>query len=200
VCNRGAAEAELHVLPTLWFRNTWAAWVAHRGAKPVLQRMDAAPGTVAIAATHPSLGIYYLYGDGDVPLLFTENETNNARLFPAFPNASPWVKDGINDFVVQGLPRAINPDQTGTKASPHFRLTIGGGQSATIRLRLTDRATLPFGSAFDETLAARRQEADAFYTSVIPGSASADEARVMRQALAGCSGASSTTTSTSTTG
>jgi len=185
VCNRGAAEAELHVLPTLWFRNTWAAWVAHRGAKPLLQRMDAAPGTVAIAATHPSLGTYYLYGDGDVPLLFTENETNNARLFPAFPNASSWVKDGINDFLVRGLPRAINPDQTGTKASPHFRLTIGGGQSATIRLRLTDRATLPFGSAFDETLTARRQEADAFYTSVIPGSASADEARVMRQALAG---------------
>src|SRR5512139_492149 len=95
VCNRGPEAAELHLLPTLWFRNTWASWVARPTEKPVLKRIGGPSGTGVIAATHPSLGVYHLCCDVDVPLLFTENETNNARLFANFPNASPWVKDGI---------------------------------------------------------------------------------------------------------
>ena len=194
--NLGPETAELHVLPTLWFRNTWASWMARPGEKPALRRIEGPPGTTAIATTHSTLGVYHLYCDGDVPLLFTENETNNARLFPEFPNASPWVKDGINNYVVGGQQNAVSPDQTGTKASAHYRLEVGPGQSATVRLRVIgqaaagpsastgDSASL-FGAAFGEILAARRQEADSFYASITPPSASEDEARVMRQALAG---------------
>jgi hypothetical protein len=196
VCNRGPEAAELHLLPTLWFRNTWASWVARPGEKPVLRRIEGPPGTGVIAATHPTLGVYHLYCDGDVPLLFTDNETNNARLFPHVPNASPWVKDGINNYLVQSQLSAVNPAQTGTKVSAHYRLQVGPRQAVTVRLRLTDHApttqgtrtgreTFPFGPAFDATLAARLQEADAFYAAITPPSASEDEARVMRQALAG---------------
>src|SRR5262249_17270419 len=102
VCNRGPEDAELHVLPTLWFRNTWASWLGRPTAKPLLERIAGPPGKGTIAANHSTLGVYHLYCDGDVPLLFTDNETNNARLFPQFPNPSPWVKDGINDYLVNG--------------------------------------------------------------------------------------------------
>ena len=194
--NRGPEAAELHVLPTLWFRNTWASWVVKPGEKPVLKRIEGPPGTRAIVAMHPTLGTYHLYCDGDVPLLFTENETNNARLFPEFPNASSWVKDGINNYVVHRAQSAVNPDQTGTKVSAHYRLKVGPGQSVTVRLRLTSQASTTrgtgtqgnvsaFGVGFDEILAARLKEADAFYASITPPSASEDEARVLRQALAG---------------
>jgi hypothetical protein len=194
--NRGPEAAELHVLPTLWFRNTWASWVARHGEKPVLERIEGPRDTSVVAATHPSLGIYHLYCDGNPPLLFTENETNNGRLFPSFPNASPWLKDGINDYVVHGQASAVNPAQTGTKVSAHYRVRVDSGQSATVRLRLTGPATatggarardgaFPFGPAFDEVVAARQREADAFYSAITPPSATADEARVMRQALAG---------------
>jgi len=191
--NRGPDEAELHVLPTLWFRNTWASWEARPTAKPVLARAKELPGTVTITATHSTLGVYHLYCDGDVPLLFTDNETNNARLFPHFPNASPWVKDGINDHVVHGQPGAVNPDQTGTKAAAHYRLKVGPGQATAIRLRLSGQATMTegngvrgrFGAAFDQILADRLREADDFYASITPPTACEDEARVMRQALAG---------------
>jgi hypothetical protein len=195
-CNRGPEDAELHLLPTLWFRNTWATWVAAPSEKPVLERMEAPPGTMAIAAKHPTLGAYELYCDGDVPLLFTDNETNNARLFPAYPNASNWVKDGINDYLVRSQQGAVNHGQTGTKASAHYRVTVPARGSQSVRLRLRERPAAPQGSgsaeeshpfsvAFDATLAARLREADAFYTSVTPPSATDDEARVIRQALAG---------------
>ena len=195
-CNRGPEAAELHVLPTLWFRNTWASWVAKPGEKPALIRVEGLPGTAAVAATHPTLGIYRLDCEGDMPLLFTENETNNARLFPEHPNASPWVKDGIDDYVVHGRQSAVNPAQTGTKVSAHHRLKVGPNQSAIVRLRLTEQAptgqgtgserdVFPFGTAFDEIIAMRAGEADAFYASITPPSATEDEARVMRQALAG---------------
>jgi hypothetical protein len=194
--NRGPEEAELHVLPTLWFRNTWASWVAEPGEKPVIRQIEGRSGTAVMSATHSTLGVYLLYCDGDVPLLFTDNETNNARLFPTFPNAGPWVKDGINNYVVQGQKGAVNPEQTGTKASAHYRLKIAPRQSVTLRLRLSNqtsatpgtgarRSASPFGTAFDKVLATRLQEADAFYASITPPSASEDEARVMRQALAG---------------
>ena len=196
VCNRGPEAAELHVLPTLWFRNTWASWEARPGAKPVLKRIEGPPDTAGIAATHPTLGAYRLYCDRDVPLLFTENDTNNARLFPNFPNASSWVKDGINNYIVHNQLSAVNPDQTGTKVAAHYRLTVGPRQSMTVRLRLTQQVpttqgaktaadSFPFAQAFDDTLAARLQEADAFYASITPPSATEDEARIMRQALAG---------------
>jgi hypothetical protein len=187
--NRGPAAAELHLLPTLWFRNDWASWIAdsNRAAeKPQLKQTKATAGTSAVAATHPRLGEYLLACDGEVPLLFTENETNYERLFGA-ANRSPYVKDGINNCVVQGDQGAVNPEKQGTKVAVHYRLMVRPGQSATVRLRLTGRAAAPsrFGREFDQTLAARLQEADEFYRSVTPPSVSPDAANVMRQAIAG---------------
>ena len=196
VWNRGAQEAELHLLPTLWFRNNWASWIARPSEKPLLKQIAGPTGTSAIAATHARLGTYHLCCEGNAPLLFTENETNNARLFPQDPNASPYVKDGINDYVVQGRQEAVNPERCGTKAAAHYRLKVAPGQSATVRLRLTTQApaqpsrqangsAFPFDQAFDASLAARLREADDFYKSVTPPSVSLDAANVMRQAIAG---------------
>jgi hypothetical protein len=188
--NRGPEAADLHVLPTLWFRNDWASWLAQPAPKPVLAPVPAPPGMRTIAATHAVLGKCYLLCEGDAPLLFTDNETNNARLFPEYPNVGPYAKDGINDCVVLGREAAVNPQQTGTKVAPHYRLAIAAGQSATIRLRLTTAmpsaaGTAPLGTEFSEVLAARRAEADEFYRALTPPSVPADAAAVMRQAIAG---------------
>jgi hypothetical protein len=205
--NRGPAAAELHLLPTLWFRNDWSSWIAESNRaprKPNIKQIEAPAGAVAVAAEHPVLGKYYLYCEGDAPLLFTENETNNARLFPDYPNASPYVKDGINNCVVNGRQSAVNPDRRGTKFAAHYRLTVGPGQSATVRLRLSDRLmpvnpptpplskggkggfqAHPFGKGFDDIMIARLQDADEFYRSVTPPTVSPDAAKVMRQAIAG---------------
>ena len=194
--NRGPESAELHVLPTLWFRNDWAPWVAKPSEKPVLKEINGPPGTTVVTATHPILGTYHLYCEGDIPLLFTENETNHARLGLDYPDAGPFLKDGINDFVVHGRESAVNPEKIGTKVSAHHRFEVGPGQSATIRLRLTDQTpagkeagtkgnSFPFDRTFQETMALRLSEADDFYRSVTPPAASADAANVMRQALAG---------------
>jgi hypothetical protein len=189
--NRGPEAAELHVLPTLWFRNDWAPWIARPSEKPMLKQIEGPSDMSAIAATHPVLGAYYLYCEGDVPLLFTENSTNHARLGLDYPDVGPYLKDGINDYVVQGRREAVNPDRLGTKAAAHYKLRVDPGQSAVVKLRLTgqsltgnDKVT-PFGQDFDETLAARLQEADEFYHSVTPLAVSSDAARVMRQAIAG---------------
>jgi len=197
--NRGPEAAEVHLLPTLWFRNDWSSWIAETNRspeKPNLNQIKAAEGTSAIAATHPLLGEFILSCEGAASLLFTENETNHERLFPGQKNESPYVKDGINDFVVQGNQAAVNPEKQGTKVAAHYRLMVEPGRSATVRLRLTSRgpegkrktskgAAAPFGPAFDATLAARLQEADEFYRSVTPSSVSPDAANVMRQAIAG---------------
>ncbi|HEY7027177.1 MAG TPA: hypothetical protein VH438_06200 [Gemmatimonadales bacterium] len=188
--NRGPDDAQLHLLPTLWFRNDWAAWISESNRspeKPNLRKIPAPAGSSAVAATHPLLGKCILTCEGEVPLLFTENETNNERLFPGQLNANPYVKDGINDYVIHGKESAVNPSRQGTKASAHYRTTIPAGKSATVRLRLTGKAEAPgrFGQEFEKTFALRLQEADEFYRALTPPSVSVDEARVMRQALAG---------------
>ena len=164
--------------------------------KPNLRQIESAAGTSAVAATHPQLGEFILSCEGDVPLLFTDNVTNYDRLLPGHPNASPYVKDGINNFVVQGNQGAVNPEKQGTKVAAHYRLMVGPGQSATVRVRLTAQAAAAksgknkpsvsnFGAAFDKIMSARLKEADEFYASVIPPSVSPDAANVMRQAIAG---------------
>ncbi|MFS8979873.1 glucosidase [Cupriavidus necator] len=190
VFNRGRDPAPLHVLPTLWFRNTWSQ--PGGGSKPSLERVDSS-AQAAVRARHSdplfqeSLGEYYLYCDADVPLLFTENETNNARLFGT-GNASPYTKDGIDKFIVHGDAAAVNPAQHGTKAAPHYQLNVSGGESKVVRLRLTTQApgAAPFND-FDAVFAARLEEADAFYASITPVAIRDDPDRVsvMRQALAG---------------
>jgi hypothetical protein len=185
--NRGPDDAELHFLPTLWFRNDWSAWIAasNRAAeKPNLRQVKAAAGTSAVAVAHPLLGQYIFSCEGDVPLLFTENETNHELLFPGQQNESPHVKDGINNCVVQGNQCAVDPDKKGTKVAAHYHSNIGGGQTKVIRLRLSQNYK-PFGKQFDEVFADRLREADEFYKSVTPPSVGEDAAKVMRQALAG---------------
>jgi hypothetical protein len=186
IANRGAGPAAIDVLPTLWFRNTWTWWSGT--PKPLLSRAPEARDSRCLAAAHETLGRRFLYCEGDVPLLFTENETNNERLFGK-PNAGPYVKDGINDWVVQGRKGTLNPECKGTRAAAHYRMTIEAGQTATIQLRLTDRAPdvliEPFGQSFDDLMNTRRSEADAFYRAVTPEGIGEDTARIMRQALAG---------------
>ncbi len=186
--NRGPESAELHVLPTLWFRNDWATWVARPSEKPVLKEIRGPVDTMVIEAKHPVLGTYYLYCEGDATLLFTENETNHAKLGLDYPDAGPYLKDGINNCVVHGKKDAVNPGMTGTKVSAHYRVTVGAGGSAVIRLRLSDPSPWkenPFGGNFDEVFSTRLREADEFYKSVTPPSVSPDAANVMRQAIAG---------------
>src|ERR1700756_5362678 len=189
--NRGPEAAELHLLPTLWFRNDWSSWIAESNrasTKPNLKQIKATTGTTAVSAAHPMLGEFILSCEGDVPLLFTENETNHERLFGQ-KNESPHVKDGINDYVVQGKQAAVNPDKTGTKVAAHYQTNVGAGQTKVIRLRLSksspEQKGNSFGKQFDEVFADRLREADEFYKSVTPSSVSKDAAKVMRQAIAG---------------
>jgi len=194
--NRGPEAAELHLLPTLWFRNDWASWIEKPGEKPLLKKIKGPEGANGVYATHATLGKYYLYLEDKVDILFTENETNHARLFPNEPDTSPYVKDGINNYVVNDQRGAVNPDSYGTKSAAYYRLKIGAGKSATVRLRLTDQdftgkdkktksGASAFEEEFNEIIASRLREADEFYKSVIPPSVSADAANVMRQAIAG---------------
>ena len=167
--NRGPDAAELHLLPTLWFRNDWSQWIAesNRAAeKPNIQQIEAPKGAIAVAAAHPLLGTFILSCEGDVPLLFTENETNHERLFGQ-KNESPHVKDGINDCVVQGRQNAVNPGKEGTKVSAHYTVNIGAGQTRVIRLRLSssslDQKGQAFGKNFDKLFDDRLREPDEFY-------------------------------------
>jgi hypothetical protein len=184
IYNRGPDDSVIHVLPTLWFRNTWTWWPEQ--PKPSL-RDASRNGAVVIAATEASLGNYFLYCEDRPHLLFTENETNNERLFGT-ANPTPHVKDGINDCVVADRRNAVNPNNTGTKTAAHYQLRIGARTTATIRLRLRNvapGAEEPFGTGFTQILEARRREADEFYRAITPAGAGEDAANVMRQALAG---------------
>ena len=180
--NRGPEAAALHVLPTLWFRNTWNWWPGQ--AKPTLRQMLGSK-TVVIETWHPELGGMHLHCDGNPNLLFTENETNNERIFGT-PNASSYVKDAFNNYIVAGHQEAVNPNQTGTKVAAHYRVDAVAGQTSVIRLRLSNAASDdPFNGEFDRGFDRRRREADEFYQTVTPAGVGEDKANVMRQALAG---------------
>jgi hypothetical protein len=182
VFNRGPETARLHVLPTLWFRNTWS-WGQHV-TRPILRR---AAGDVPIVEIgEPDYGARWLACDGAPQLLFTENETNARRLF-GVDNDARYVKDGINDYVVHGDRAAVNPEESGTKVAAHYVLEVAASQSATLRLRLSDLPPVPAGVGrdFDDVFAARVREADEYYATVIPQDLSADAQLVLRQSLAG---------------
>ncbi|MBF2004948.1 MAG: glucosidase [Chlorogloeopsis fritschii C42_A2020_084] len=182
VWNRGAETASLHILPTLWFRNTWS-WFAEPSPKPFIKQLN----DQTIAASHPELGErYLLYCDRAVPFLFTENETNRERIFN-LPNKSPYVKDAINDYIVHGKHEAINPEKFGTKAAAHYVLEIPANGVEEIQLCLSNRLldAASFGDKFETGLQTRSLEADEFYNAIIPVNVSEDERNVMRQAFAG---------------
>ena len=177
VHNRGPEKAELHLLPTLWFRNTWS-W--EENTKPSLCLSKG--GT--ILASHETLGDRTLCCEGNPELLFTENETNVSRLWGK-PNPSPYVKDAFHAYVVSGQRGAVNPSRTGTKAAAYYRLEVPEGACKIIRLRLTESPSAGRFDKFDEIFNARLSDADEFYDRAAPHSFNEDERRVYRQALAG---------------
>lgn len=208
VINRGPEAKTLHLLPTLWFRNTWS-WNGEQ-CEPALKRIHFDNDIHIIGAFHPTLGGRWLYAPGNAEILFTDNETNYDRVF-GIPNISPYLKDGINDYIVHGLKESVNPDQAGTKAAIHYVLTLAPGATKTLQLRLSDASPedvglsildlglneqadypkfkiqnpkLPFQD-FDTVLTTRKQEADEFYQHITPFPLSEDRRNVQRQAFAG---------------
>jgi hypothetical protein len=183
VINRGDKTAELHLLPTLWFRNEWS-W-REGSHRPVILDISGDDPFSIFEASHPTLGEYYLYAEA-TESLFTENETNSSLLFGT-PNAQPYVKDGIHRYVVKGEQSAVNPRKVGTKASLWYRIALSPGESRSVRLRLSDQPELekPLGENFSEVLQRRLEEADHFYAQVNPFPLSDDIRSIQRQALAG---------------
>ena len=182
VHNRGPEAAVLHVLPMLWFRNTWS-W--DDGAeRPRLVASAPPPGaTWGVAADHHALGTYHLYGRDPAELLFTENDTNFERLWGQ-PNSSPYVKDAFHRRVVHAEQAAVNPDRQGSKFAAWSKLEIGARGSAMIDLVLSGRPLAEPFARSETVLADRRAEADMFYADLLPD-IGAEEHRILRQALAG---------------
>jgi hypothetical protein len=179
VHNRGPEPARLHLLPTLWFRNTWS-W-GEEDEKPALREVG--PGVVA--ASHAVLGEYVLACDGGCELLFTENESNAERLWGQ-PNPTPYVKDAFHRYLIGGEHGAINPQRAGTKAAAHYLLEVPAGGCQVVRLRLSATSgTTELGPAFDAVIDERLRDADEFYDRISPRSLTEDQRRVHRQALAG---------------
>ena len=209
--NRGPEAAALHVLPQFWFRNTWSWGKDLR--RPIARRAASFPGTACVELEHWQYGKRWLLGAGNPDLLFTENETNCARLFNG-PNRGPYVKDAFHEYLVHGNKAAVNRDLAGTKMAALYPLYLESGASATLKLRLTDieplagldtdsprsgiitspahaerAAGVPgtddFAAGFDALFTTRQKEAEEFYESRIPKTLSADAKAVMRQSFAG---------------
>ncbi|MCA9800567.1 MAG: glucosidase [Cyanobacteria bacterium HKST-UBA02] len=187
--NRGPDDAPLHLLPTFWFRNTWS-WM-DGSARPVVNAIGHDQYSMAHARhTDPNLAHklseYFIYFDSKVPLLFTENDTNSAHLY-GVPNSSPFVKDGINNYVVNGDTNAVNPEGFGTKMSGHYDLMVPAGGSREVRIRFGVKKQKSPMEGFDEIVSARLAEADEFYETITPNKLLKDRERVdlMRSALSG---------------
>lgn len=195
VANRGAERCRMHLLPTLWFRNTWA-WDIPEPGKPTIHALRADDtGPARLVGEHADLGRITLRGDGDPTPLACDNETNEQRISGG-PSRSPYPKDGINDHLIHGA-ATVNPDGVGTKAALRYILDVAPGEEVRIRLRLsldgsvtldevdTTVASSLLGTGFDEMMATRHAEADEFFAGLTPPSATPDEALVVRQAIAG---------------
>jgi len=193
--NRGPDPAPLHLIPQLWFRNTWA-WTDRPGPKPVIRETSAPDGTVCLLADDSNaeclknlpfeyrLGKRYLYGDANGRALFTDNETNAMRLF-GIQGANRYCKDAFHQAIVNGEWDAVNPEHTGTKTCLDYSYVVPANDSITLRLRLTPEPLSRPLKEVDEIIAKRLQEADEFYASIHPPKATEDEKRVQRQAFAG---------------
>ncbi len=176
--NRGPESAPLHLLPQLWFRNTWSWKTDAYRPELVLS------GAGAVQARHADLGVHYLYASGAPEFLFTDNESNSERLWNA-PNVTRFVKDGFHRRVVDGDLAAVNPEHTGTKAAAWYQFEVPGGESVSVQLRLAKRGRAEPLARFTETFEQRRQEADEFYAELQQGIEDADARAVQRQAFAG---------------
>jgi Glycosyl hydrolase family 63 C-terminal domain len=178
VCNRGPQDAPIHILPQLWFRNTWS-W-GNDSRKPSIQALS--DNTVFVQ--HPALGEYALHTEGATTFLFSENETNVRRLY-GMHEASGYFKDAFHEFLINGNTKAVNPEQKGTKCAVHFPLTVPAGSELKVRLRLVSGLKTPPFADFDEVLESRRQDADEFYAHLQRSLRDEDAKSVQRQALAG---------------
>ena len=188
VANRGPDTAKLDLLPTVWFRNTWA-WDGNDD-KPEMNRSADVNNASVVHLLHEYYGHRRLFCQGSPQLLFTENESNPTRIADAPISNVQHFKDGINDYIVHGAEGAINPEQIGTKAAAYYPLVLQPGETRVVKLRLNNKefsatGPEPCGEEFDQIFAERIEEADDFYASVIPESLSVDEKLVMRQAFAG---------------
>jgi hypothetical protein len=183
VSNRGPEAATLHVLPTLWLRNTWS-WAANTQLdKPFLAQSAQDDQSWSVKATHLALGNYYLYGNQTAELLFTENDSNSERLW-GLKNETPYVKDSFHRRIIGKDNTAVNPNHTGTKFAAWYQLTVLAGETKTIELVLACKeSTKPFANT-DKLFVQRRSEADAFYRNILPNG-DADDKRLFRQAMAG---------------
>ncbi len=187
VSNRGPEEASLDLLPTVWFRNTWS-WGLDM-ERPQLFRSGDVKNASVVQLDHEHYGHRWLFCHDTPELLFTENETNTERLYGT-PNGNHHAKDGINDYIVHGARHAVNPALTGTKAAAHYPLTLGPGETRTVKLRLTNLEIPPTngdpcGASFDQVFEERIEEADEFYASITPKDLSSDAVNVFRQSMAG---------------
>ncbi len=188
--NRGPEAAPLHLLPTIWYRNTWSWGAIHEEctARPVI-RME---GANRLSAEHAVMGTYHFEAaeasDGTKPeFLFTENETNTERLYGT-PNRTPYVKDAFHEAVVRGHAEAVNPNREGTKAAAHFAMTVPAGGEVVLRLRLRAAAAgepAAFDAMFDDTFELRKREADAFYAGRFSEPLGSGDVLIARQAYAG---------------
>jgi hypothetical protein len=190
ILNRGPDPATLHVLPQWWFRNTWS-WQTE-ATRPSLKAASPSRALPVIEANHPELGSRLIYFDQEVPLLFTENETNNERIFNQ-PNTSPYVKDAFHQYIIHKQEGVLNPDHSGTKMAAHYEVTIPAKSQSVIRMRLVESSqAIPkaskadiFGKSYDQVFATRIEEAESFYDRIMPRGSSEDERKVIRQALSG---------------
>jgi len=182
LANRGPETATLHLLPMLWFRNTWS-WEASDVPRPQLRARETAKAAWSVQAEHPTLGRYFLYGKQKANPLFTENETHNERLF-GVANRSPYVKDAFHRLVVHGEQGAVNPTPAGTKFGAWHRFTCAAGESATVELVLSSRPLKSPFEGFSRMIDKRRGESRGFLDDLLPGAAEED-GRIFRQAVAG---------------
>lgn len=181
--NRGHQAATIHLLPTLWFRNTWS-WDHEAPPCPVMEKVATPKASAwAIQARHADLGTYTLSGKTEAELLFTENESNAAKLWGA-TNAHPYVKDGFHQRVVHGNKDAVNPAHSGTKAAAWSVHAAGPGETVVVDLVLSGTSPSKPFSSHEQVVSKRQKEADQFYYDLLP-EASKDDALIFRQALAG---------------
>jgi hypothetical protein len=191
IANRGPEAASLHVLPTLWFRNTWSWGGTGNVDRPSTQPPVPKPGMVRadasrILAAHATLGTFRFEVEGACDLLFTENDCNLQRLYGC-ANATPFVKDVFHEYVVGGRRDAVNPNGRGTKAAAHYVLTVPAGGEVVLRMRLRPDEEEPYGpwADFDKVFRQRIAEADVFYASRLAETLTDDQRLVVRQAYAG---------------
>ncbi len=190
VINRGSDDAEIHLLPSLWFRNIWSWTKDHE--RPVLYRDQSKCNDKydVVRADHARLGTYWLLcekPDEYKGILFTENETNYEALFPGSKNRTDYVKDGINEYFIHQRDELVNPEMYGTKSAVHYQLKVGAGKTKTIKLRLMfdEPGEDSLDGNFDKLFTKRKKEADTFFSKILPDGVSDDLKNIQRQALSG---------------